>query len=521
MVRVKATSPYSLKRYRNSSFRQVRIGFFLMIPIVALWLVFAVVSVNSGPLRSTSRKLVATADFEETRLKDDDENNHNINTAVESALAVALDWCASDDCKERLEAFKSKLELEETIFRFQYHMEKRRKKFFLEQDAKRVEPSKEEVLQWHYKEIGETSNPKYWPKPEWKELGSFPKFNVVANLKTGTSQLFNVLNTHRDVGSIEDDWKEHCAKDHYGSDSPEQDTYEYALYGWHDFYFSRKQYISETEAKPQVNGCIGMNADLERRYAYNPPKEGTKFFILLRDPADWAWAAYNFFCDPSWEDYPLDDNWVDERKHYRSPEVFHEVVLSGGKLLGFGLLAELRERSITIIRRLRNLVGTENLIILKNEDLQPHVIQSSGLLERLSETTGLPLDGFDPSVVHSRSNCNANKGYGEKCIDNRDTAKDKHSHASVGYPVTQNRPMLEATRKFIYLQWHVECKIWAEEFGVVYPDCLAAIPDDPEDEEDEEDGEERAALDEEGATDGEEEESDQADGDQEVEEETL
>ena len=165
-----------------------------------------------------------------------------------------------------------------------------------------------------------------------------------------------------------------------------------------------------------------------------------------------------------------DGKWVNETLHYRSPEVFHEVMLSGGKLIGSQRMDDLREDSVIVIRRLLTLVGKNNLVILKNEDLTPDRVHArGGALDKISEATKLAKDGFDEETLHSRSNCNAHKGYGAKCTE--------ESHKSGGYPVTHNRPMLEATRRFIYLQWHAECKIWAEEFGIVYPDCLAAIDD--------------------------------------------
>jgi len=135
------------------------------------------------------------------------------------------------------------------------------------------------------------------------------------------------------------------------------------------------------------------------------------------------------------------------------------------------MIDDLRRNSVLSIRRLISLVGRSNLIILKNEDLIPNKIQErGGILEILSEATNLAKDGFNHTILHSRSNCNNHKGFGERCTE--------ESHQSGGYPVTHDRPMLDATRRFIYLQWHAECKVWAEEFNIFYPDCLSAINDD-------------------------------------------
>lgn len=343
--------------------------------------------------------------------------------------------------------------------------------------VRRIDILRERTFQM-FQGDGVQSMPQYRPKPEWRVKedgtgGSFPSLNVVGQIKTGTSQLYNILNTHQDVVSIPKDEKEHCATDHHGRKMPAQDLYEYTMFQWHDFYYRHKPKSSSVR-QHQVNGCLVIS-DLERRYAYNLPAADTKFFYLLRDPADWAWAAYNFFCSENFEDFAPDDNWVNATLHYRSPEAFHELILSGGKLK-YDRLYDLRMNSVRTLRRLRALVGEDNLIVLKNEDLQPHRIQDrpqdgAGMstLEYLAHRTGLSHKGFDQTVLGSRSNCNANKGYGETCREDADRSK------GVGYPVTSDRPMLESTRKFIYLQWHETCKIWAQEFGVTYDGCLEAL----------------------------------------------
>ncbi len=378
-----------------------------------------------------------------------------------------ISWCQSPDCLHRLESLHAKLRLEEQIYQEQYQVEKAR----FQNKTYYRQYTREDIIQYRRDEILEDSSDNdnhFPPNPKWK--GVAPELNVIGNLKTGTSQLYNIFATHKQVSAIEGDEKEHCPSDHYGEKGSDEDTFEYGLHSWHQHYFDHR-----VSGKRQVNGCIST-ADFARRVIYNPPSENAKFFILLRDPADWAWAAYNFWCDRSWEDYEKDDNWVDDSIHYRSPEVFHEVILSGGKLKAFELLRELREDSIKLLREAEALVGKENLIVLKNEDLVPRRIHESGLLERLVDTTGLSVEGFDEKVLKSRSNCNAKKGYEEKCSDADRSKKIQGIVGSgVGYPVTHNRPMLESTRKFIYLQWYKECVIWYEEFGIEYPECLSSI----------------------------------------------
>lgn len=440
-----------------------------------------------------------------------------------------LYWCSSVECRNRLEELKSKLSLEEDIFQQQLEYERHRtrnhrpyKHYTRREIVRQVEKDIKSDLQSNKEKYPDQDDYDFEPDEKWIKDGSFPDINVVGNLKTGSSQLYNIFATHRDVVNIADDWKEHCMNEHYGEKGTPQYTYQYGLYAWHEFYYNRK-----VPGKKQVNGCLETE-DLELRLVYNPPQNpDTKFFVLLRDPVDWAWSAYNFWTNEGWDtNHDNEDNWVkDAQTHYRSPEAFHEAILSGGKMSGMEDIQEdLIHTSVDKLRRLTALVGRENLVVLKNEDLTPGRIRESGLFQKIVEATGLAMDGFDDNILQSRTNCNANKGMKALCseleyehrpdnttVDNTSIARTVqlqsknvsdpdtiigasdsatltkasedgqpktpgHSR-TVGYPVTHYRPMLEATRRFIYLQWHKECKIWADEFGVEYPECLAAIPD--------------------------------------------
>ena len=426
----------------------------------------------------------------------------SIGTHFDFSRNSVEEWCSTAECQERLKNLRTKLELEDELFQDQLNQATAPPGTECQRDENQdweCPPSsirsshavnkerfrKEDILRERRHELLEggavESRPEYRPKPEWRvnadgDYGSFPSLNVVGQIKTGTSHLYNIFTTHQDVMTIPGDEKEHCASDHFGSETPDQDLWEYGMFRWHDYYYRHKPLAVQQQQQNhhQVNGCLVID-DLERRYAYNPPATNTKFFFLLRDPADWAWAAYNFFCDESSELFEPDENWVNETLHYRSPEAFHELVLSGGKLKGSELLTELRDDSVRNLRRLRALVGDDNLIVLKNEDMQPHRIhQDNGdgrgsTLGYLASRAGLSVEGFNKTVLESRSNCNANKGYDAKCQEDGDRSK------GVGYPVTKGRPMLESTRKFLYVQWYETCTIWAQEFGVVYPNCLSAL----------------------------------------------
>ena len=275
-----------------------------------------------------------------------------------------------------------------------------------------------------------------------------------------------MLQTHDDVLALPDDHKEHC----YGAKS-NRNPVKFPGFTWLNFYYERR-----VPGKQLVNGCMSTT-DLEYRLQFNPPSPADpynhpKWFLIFRDPADWMWSIFNFFYDDHLEDRPKANGWTDETMHYRSPELFHEFILSGGLMKEGGLLKPShymfgwREDSVEGARRLKAAVGDENVLFLKNEDMLPDKVESSGLLEKVSKATGLSISGFDPKYVHSKTNCGDQKGLkGELCDDRKEAPKG-------GYTVSGNRPMLQATRRLIYMLWHEECQIWAEEFNIVYPDCL-------------------------------------------------
>jgi hypothetical protein len=83
-------------------------------------------------------------------------------------------------------------------------------------------------------------------------------------------------------------------------------------------------------------------------------------------------------------------------------------------------------------------------------------------LDRLATFLGVSKDDFDDETVHSFRNCGDRKG-GSKL-----NCKSKSS----GYAITGGREMLKESRELVYLYFVEECKLWAEEFGIVYKDCL-------------------------------------------------
>lgn len=286
---------------------------------------------------------------------------------------------------------------------------------------------------------------------------SIADYNIVGAAKAGTSQLYRILAGHADVQPWHRD-KEHCFS--RGLDlatlSPEDLRFELLR-------FHRTEYRKHTNVTKQtVNGCIWFH-DITLTWQYLQPRQA-KYLYLFRDPAEWLWAVWNFWQQDSMDIVYRGGGWADADQHYRSPELFHEFVVSRGKTRGGQtLLRNLDELTRNAIR-LKHMAG-EKALFLKNEDMLPDQVER-GLLDRLSEFSGLNRSAFDPKTYQSISNCNSDKG-----VDHSGCG----SHKSSAYPIAGGREMLPETRTILYLRSLEECKLWSREFGIEYPSCLNVL----------------------------------------------
>jgi hypothetical protein len=119
-------------------------------------------------------------------------------------------------------------------------------------------------------------------------------------------------------------------------------------------------------------------------------------------------------------------------------------------------------------RKLIATFGRDNVLFLRNEDMLPDVVDKKfGVLDQLSNFTGLDRSQFDPSSYSLVMNCNGAPDSGDEwgSCQNRTAA----------YRIAGGREMLAETRTLIYMHFWEECKLWAAEFGVVYHDCLSVM----------------------------------------------
>lgn len=346
-------------------------------------------------------------------------------------------------------------------------------------------------LETDFQNIQETLRRRIFPEyAPWENFthNSFADLSIVGFPKAGTSQLYKLFVSHQDAGPIfkrkefcidHNHFLDYTLPQHLDNNETMMDLQK-KLFRYHRHLLKRRTERHDNDSAPSgsqkpsllVNACL-QTEELDYHVAYAPMPTDAKFVVLFRDPADWLWASWNFWIDKQLDDRrPVDHDWATVGYHYRSPELFHELILSqeGAKTAAHRFRA-MREKTVEVPRRLQFLIDKKNLLFLKSESMKASNGGLTNFLEQVSDFTGLSISGFNMTVANGRTNCNMQKGFQNLC-----DGREKPSASTSGYEITHFRPMLEETRQFIYMQFWEECKVWAEEFGIVYEECLGAVP---------------------------------------------
>ena len=315
---------------------------------------------------------------------------------------------------------------------------------------------------------------------EWSDI-LFPDFNVAGLHKCGTSQLTHIISSHpqvRKFGKLHTElvFKHDFLFDTTVTSDEEQLEFQQKLYKFHqNLYKEQRKLMKDTTTKnaPTTVASTLVVDDTVLRWRYLQPKKRPLFFIVTRDPADWLWAAWNFWLDTELDSKPSQwpvRGWATPELQYRSPELFHELLLGADRVKSYSWFHRLRDAAVTSPRRFIAEFGKENIFFARNEDMLPvNVDRKGGLLDRLSSFTGLDREGFRASVAKQIHNCNDVKGNANVC-----------NQTSSSYSIAGGRSMLPESRRLVYLFFAAECKVWKEDFGIEYPECLSALPSNEE-----------------------------------------
>ena len=198
-----------------------------------------------------------------------------------------------------------------------------------------------------------------------------------------------------------------------------------------------------------------------------PLQRTPKFIYLMRDPADLLWARFNFWTTAGDANIHVPGRWTQE-DNFRSPEYFQVMLEAEGLIHGsYNLTHEYLKNQyhLQTVDEMMRMVGEENVMIVNSADLEePHV---DAFIRRLSNWTGLSVEGFDQKILYGRTNSGSNlktRGAG-RVISNDDRS------AGV-YEISGSRPMLPKSRAFIYERAQSFCEEVNARYRVNFGRCL-------------------------------------------------
>ena len=248
--------------------------------------------------------------------------------------------------------------------------------------------------------------------------------------------MYKILSSHRSATPLAEK-KEFCAR----------------RYGGDDKRYLREvhELILATGELKTVNGCLVVAE--AQRFSALAVQSRSKFIVMLRDPPSLMWAAYNFWAIATVDKGDFKAGSWTNSEMVRSPELFHDIIESN--------FFHVDKTAAT--SDLRGAVGAENVLFVRSEDMAE---KPDEFIAKLSAFTGLDVEGFDPKLIATRTNC------GEKFSDRGETTSCEGVGGEGLYAVSGFRPILDKTKKLIYERWADDCARWKAEYGIVYNDCV-------------------------------------------------
>jgi len=272
-----------------------------------------------------------------------------------------------------------------------------------------------------------------------KNVSSFyPNFHVLGMPKCGTSYLYRLIESHPLVQSAAKQ-KEYC----FTASSAEK-------------------ILPKVASLYSINGCIAGAGQLAQHQCLWPLLTfQPKYLIAVRDPAEYLWARYNYWTIDIDVDLNPPTHWA-THKTYRSPELFHELVVAGDRVV-IDTRIDMVHYAMPIVANWRiqtqnalDMVGEANLLVVDTTMSDP------GITARLAAFLGLT----NAFKLSPSTTINAGASFKDK--GDARTASNKSIASRNGlYEVSAWRPMLDATRILITQREHHDCVKLAKRFSVL------------------------------------------------------
>ncbi|CAK8986611.1 unnamed protein product [Durusdinium trenchii] len=241
--------------------------------------------------------------------------------------------------------------------------------------------------------------------------------------KCGSSHLHRVLASHPKVFALRKEIKP-LSNDVTAEKLFEQVVFFYARELMNDDYTDlakikgacKRHFSERAEAKEECLRLMSLNASptlespklllltslkfLKYPELVNRWGATVKAMFIVRDPAEYLWAAFNYW---------IVDMDVSQKPHkttnrsYRSPELFHELLLAEGRLSWMLGKDGRTGEWFFLVQNGTMRKSVKHLLVLRSEDfLDPDLTMLA--LGKVSSFTTLELAGFNKSVLSSRTN---------------------------------------------------------------------------------------------------------------------
>lgn len=179
--------------------------------------------------------------------------------------------------------------------------------------------------------------------------------------------------------------------------------------------------------------------------------------MTIRHVATYAWAAYNFWNLPMDRDINPTGQWAVSGVNYRSPELFHELMLSRGKILFPGKLSwDANVTSVQIASgfdTFSDFLSKNMTIYLLPSESFLSVTMMASVARRLTRTYS---ECVDSDLVRNLMEIKVNAGDSAKTKGQRPS---KLSTSRPGlYDVSNKTPMRLETCKYLVDAWVGNCR---------------------------------------------------------------
>ena len=166
----------------------------------------------------------------------------------------------------------------------------------------------------------------------------YPNLLLTGYAKSGTSNLHQIIKAHRYTFTLP---KELCPANHVNRTFTQWLFYPNEMaYAVNAEFFNLlpteastfsigNGILNDSEKKDHselviFSSCIDVNLNLFANRILRSPH--SIYLFIIRDYADWLWAAYNYWCKVNVDEICSESGWTEVGVHIRSPELFDDYV---------------------------------------------------------------------------------------------------------------------------------------------------------------------------------------------------